>query len=276
MAVATYGGLVEEWSVLRENPLFRRQVLPRGFRFMLRSPIFRAFFLTLLAVIVFEYVLATVGHLMVVMVSGALFWTLVHSFQHFFCWLELRTLTATGNLQEYLASGMTRADVAMGLIYPAKVADQIAVLMLVGYFLYGLLMGGGSTVVMAVLGVVLVLALKGLFEQPFLFLPDVENYLRKRNPLALYFIVLSQFVPLLIWFTIFYGLLFGSLFVMAVAGMAASGDMAFLVAFVGAYVLAKWPREAFWSWQLKRFYGRYESFEDLFDRYFEGEQERAS
>lgn len=267
MAIETASHLVDTWQNLKENPVFRRSTFPTSPKSLLRNPIARALVLTMVALAAFEVFSSFFAHYLVMMLSAVVFWTLVHAIQHYFTWAELASLARTGTLEQYLNTGLRPADVCMGLIQPARISDQFAMIGLLGYFLYQ-----GNTVFAntAILVVLLVLVVMGLFQQPTLFLPDVENYLRRRNPLALYFITFSTFVPSLIWFTIAWAILFWVLpFVAGLIGKPLDPNVAILALFGGTYFLHRYPTRAFLRWRLRRFYQRFSGVEDLLTKYVE-------
>ena len=268
MAQQTPSHLVDTWPNLKENPVFRRSTFPSSPRSFLRNPIARALFLTLLALAAFEVLQDQLGNYLVMMLSAAVFWTLVHAIQHYFTWAELNSLARTGTLDQYLNTGLSPADVCMGLIQPARISDNIAVIGLVSYFLYHT--NGSVPATRLILIYVLVMVVIGLFRQPALFLPDVENYLRRRNPLALYFITFSTFVPTLIWFTIAWILAYWVLPGIATAtGKRIDPNLYVVAVFGGTYFLNQFPNRWFLIWRLRRFYRRYSGVDDLLAKYIE-------
>ncbi|MEO8376377.1 MAG: hypothetical protein ABI579_01800, partial [Candidatus Sumerlaeota bacterium] len=107
-----------------------------------------------------------------------------------------------------------------------------------------------------------------LFRPPTLFIPDAENYLRKRNPVALFLISFSIFVPLVIWFTIFFLLEFTA---STIALMAKVRDLQtiYIGVFIATVYLSRKPNNWFARWRLNRFYKRQSNFDDLFEKYVE-------
>ncbi|MBX3730288.1 MAG: hypothetical protein KF858_14000 [Candidatus Sumerlaeia bacterium] len=265
MAVADVVGIHASWQDLRANPIFRRAMVPRGMRVLLRSPMPRALGLTLIAVWLFETMSRSFLSFWPVIAGALVFWFLIHAMQRVFCWIELSSLTATGTLDDYLNSGMTRADVAIGVIYPAEISERVAVAAVLLWFL----LSTDSTTIRVVLVLFMAIHLMALFRPPFLYLPDAESYLRKRNPLTLAFVALAVVVPLAIWFGLYFGLLFGIAIGSSLLGLALGTDNVFLLSILGTWFLSRWPLRWWQTWRLKRFYSRYGSLDDLFERYIE-------
>lgn len=242
-------------------------MLPRGIRVVWRSPIVRAVLLSIVAMALFQVSNSLINFsLIFYSLSAAILWTMLYAVQHYLCWAELVSMAATGTLADYYNSGLSRSDVAMGVIYPAKISENIAGILIIGYFL--LTMDFSQKIIMVMLVFILVMRIMSLFAQPSLFLPDAENYLRKRNPVALFLISFSIFVPFLIWFTIYFILLYGGMF-LGVLLKLRDFQMISVVALVATMYLSSWPNNKFAQWRLNRFYKRQASFDELFEKYVE-------
>ncbi|MEQ8820730.1 MAG: hypothetical protein RLY93_10830 [Sumerlaeia bacterium] len=265
MATATMVDLNDTWAGLKANPVFRRTLSPRGLKTALRSPIARVLVLTAVGITLFEWITRLFLAWWPVIFFAVAFWFCIKAVQYFFCWFELSSLATTGTLDDYLNSGLSRADVAMGIIFPAFMAEMISTACVILYFA---LTAGDQTTQIFML-VIAALIVFQILRPPSLFLPDVEGYLRKRNPVALFFISIAVLVPLIIWFTIFFALLFGIAFGSAILGLAVQPSHVQIIAFIGAYFLVRYPNGWWMTWRLKRFYSRYRSFDDLFERYIE-------
>ncbi|MEO8377749.1 MAG: hypothetical protein ABI579_08760, partial [Candidatus Sumerlaeota bacterium] len=128
--------LSDTWENLKQNPVFRRSIMPRGIRVIWRSPIVRAVLLSFVGMLMFHivYHVMNLGYIFAA-ISAAIFWTIIYSVQHYLCWVELMTMAASGTLRDYLNSGLTRADVAMGIIFPARISETVASIMILIYFL---------------------------------------------------------------------------------------------------------------------------------------------
>ncbi|MCC6545701.1 hypothetical protein IT570_00925 [Candidatus Sumerlaeota bacterium] len=258
----------DTWEDLKQNPVFRRSMLPRGIRVIWRSPIVRAVLLSLVAMGLFR-VAESILNLSYIFygLSAALLWTLLYAVQHYLCWAELMSMASTGTLADYYNSGLTRTDVAMGIIYPAKVSENIAAILIIGYFI--LTADKTQQIILMLLVAILIMRVIALFSPPLLFLPDAENYLRKRNPVALFLISFSIFVPMLVWFTIYFALFRVAAFV-GVMMKLRDFQVISVGAFIATMYLSGWPTRKFQQWRLDRFYKRQGSFDELFERYVEG------
>lgn len=265
MATATVAGIVDTWEGLRANPVFRRSLLPRGVRSILRSPFPRALVLTAAALAVYELFTRYVMSWWPVIVFAVVFWFLVKAMQRYFCWLELTALARNGTLADYLNSGLSRADVALGVAYPAVIAETVAVTGVLAWFL----VGEDDRIMQTVLIVFVVLNVMSLRSEPFLFHPDMEAYLRRRNPVSLFLIGFAVAVPLVIWFAIALPITFAAAVAIAMLKLPLPPATASVVGIAAAWVLQRWPQQWFATWRLKRFYRRYRSFDDLFQRYIE-------
>ncbi len=265
MATADLAGINETWANLRKNPIFLRSVSPRSVRFFYRSPIPRAIGLTVLALAAYEVITAQFLSWWPVIFLAIFFWFLIQALQRYFCWVDLCGLARTGTLDDYLNSGMSRADVALGVIYPAEIAETMAVCGVMGYFL----LTANDQTIQVILAVFIFLHLRRLWGDPYLFLPDVESYFRRRNALTLFFISFAVWVPLMIWFVILYTLIFLFLFLARFIKFTITSDIFLIVVMFGTFFLSKWPTNKWEYWRLKRFYFRYSSFDDLFDQYIE-------
>lgn len=266
MAEVTVSHILSTWQELFANPVFRRVSMPRGLRFFTRSPFLRAIALSAVAIALLELVERTAMTQYVFFGGAIAFWFLLMAVQRYFCWFELHSLRTSGTLDDYINSGLSRADIAIGIVHPAAMAERLAVMGAIGWFWYT------STWPWSIKWIYpfgLLMNAMWFFAQPALFLPTAEAYLRKRNPLALYFIGFQVIVPVLTWFGIF----FGSLYAIAtLAGLFNAGigaNTLFLLAFGAAWFLDGWLMRHWNTWLLKRFYSRYENFDDLFDRYVE-------
>lgn len=266
MATVLLQGIVSSWEELKANPVFKRSLLPRGFRGIVRSPIVRAVILTAVALVLYENLIRfLLFSIWPVVFFAVLFWFFVKAIQRYFCWLELTSLAASKTLDDYINSGLSRAHVAIGVIYPAVISEVIAVTGVMGYFL----LTTSNRTVQVVLIVFIVLQLRFFFRDPFLLMTDVETYLRKRNPVSLFFISIAVVVPLILWFTILFALIILLSVIVALSGLPAGGDAIFVISIIATYLLVKKPSQWWETWRLKRFYSRYWSFEDLFERYVE-------
>jgi len=259
----------DSWENLRANPVFRRTLMPRGLRGLVRSPIARSVVLTIAALAVYELAIKHTLAWWPVLIYGVLFWFLIEAMQRYFAWLELTALASSGTLDDYLNSGLSRADVALGVIFPAIIAETLAVSGVMGWFVMQL--GAAWKYYAMLLLVAIFLSISRLFRPPSVFLPDLDAYMRKRNPLTLFLLSIAVLVPLIIWFAIYYSLFWLILFASAFlpAGSAPSGQTVVIVAAVATWFIAAFPSRWWAVWRLKRFYKRYRSFDDLFERYIE-------
>lgn len=267
MAQALPVGLIDDWASLRANPVFRRTLAPGAIRAIVRSPIVRAVLLTALMLALYEHMFATLLSPYGALVLVVAFWFLIQAVQHYFCWLELMLLGRSGNLADYLNSGLSTADVAMGVIYPSRIAESLSVMMVFGWWCY-------ITPDMAwrlVFVLFICLRLKSLMEPPFLLLADVEMHLRKRNALSLYVIGFSVIVPLVIFFSIFLALIFGITFLAGVFkfNLAPLGIFLYLGTLFAASWIGEYPNRLWQSWRLRRVLARYESFDHMFEQFLE-------
>lgn len=266
MAYAGPSHLEDTWPSLRANPVFRRGFAPRGLRSMLRSPIVRAVVLTAVALATLEIVHRATMSWMFAIGATVLFWFVIEGVQRWFCWVEVAALTSTGTLHDYANSGLSRADVALGLLYPAEIAGHIAVLMIIGWFGYS----STDDTTRLILVVFAALRLKAIADPPALSLPDAENYLRRRGPVALLFISLGVLGPILVWFALLFGFHFALVLGLGIAGVAAPGWVIQVAPLVLAFIAANLLFAIRFRWRLKRFYARHGSFDAMFDRYLEG------
>ncbi|MCB2155034.1 hypothetical protein KQI84_09115 [bacterium] len=274
MANATVSGLVASWEDLRANPVFKRTLLPRGFRSIIRSPIVRSVVFTAIALSVYESILKLPTGLIPLLGFVILFWTIIMAIQRFFCWFEFSSLAATGTLDDYLNSGLSRADVALGIIYPAVLAEYLAV---GGIIAYWAISNHTDAIMLGFYALIAYLILRRLWDSPFVFLPDVESYLRKRNPLTLYFVGLAVLVPQTIWFTMFFGIFFGTDIAFGLFGVPMPvRKYTVIFAFAITYFLSTWPMRWWQMWRIRRFYSRYHSFDELFDTYIENREIEAA
>lgn len=266
MASADLVGLRDGWAELRENPVFRRTLIPRGVRALVRSPVVRTLALTALALYLFDLARLHLGWSIIwSLASVILFWFLISAVQRWFCWMELRALAETGTLHDYINSGLTRADVAMGIIYPARIAETLSILLILVTSLFE----GGDGVMMAILIFCIFNRVMSLREPPFVFLPDAETYLRHRNPLSLVVISVAVAVPLIAWFVVLFGAIFGLSFLLPALGMKPGPNTVFVAAFLITMVVSG-LFDRFWHrWRLRRFYRRFENFDEMFDRFVE-------
>jgi hypothetical protein len=266
VACLTYSHLADTWPSLRENPVFRRAFAPRGIRTLLRSPIARSVVLTAVALAALELVHRATMSLGIALLATVLFWFVIEGMQRWFCWIEVAALTSTGTLHDYANSGLSRADVVLGLLYPAEIAGHIAVLMILAWFGYT----SDSPTTRLILVVFAALRLKAIADPPALSLPDAENYLRRRGPLALLSISLGVLGPILLWFVVLFATMFALQAVLAPAGIALPPWMAQVVPLALTFVVAQVLFAIWFRWRLKRFYARHGSFDAMFDRYLEG------
>lgn len=272
MASLSPAGIHDFWAELKQNPVFRRSVVPRGARFLVHSPFPRVLLLTAVALAACE---ASTRLLLRMPVAGyftlaVVFWFLIQAMQRYFCWMELSALARTGTLDDYLNTGLKREDVAIGVIYPAVIAEIMAVTLVLVYFMTTT----ENRTIQIVLLVFAIMSVMRLFHQPFLFMPDLESYLRKRNPLSLFFISISVLVPLVIWFAIFFGAFYAFLFIAPLAGFTVTFEMAYIVPLAFTYIVSRYPIRWWEGWRLRRFYQRYSCFDELFEKYIEqGEME---
>lgn len=265
MAFDNTVGIQDSWQNLRANPVFRRSMLPRGVRSVLRSPFPRALFLTAIALAVYEWLSKLSFSIWPTIFFAVAFWFLIKAMQRYFCWMELTGLAKTGTLDDYLNSGLSRADVALGVVYPAVVAELVAVAGVMIWFLFVEV----SRPLQGMLLVFIVLTLMQLKDAPFVFHPDLEAYLRKRNPVALFFIGFAVAVPLVIWFGIAIPATFAVAFANGTFNLGLDPSWVTIGGVVAAWILHRWPVRWYSTWRLKRFYARYRSFDDLFERYIE-------
>jgi hypothetical protein len=271
MAKDNGAGIEETWAGLRENPVFRRTLLPRGMRSILRSPLARAVGLTAVALAAFTAAEEYMQWWPFIFASALIFWFLIQAIQHYFGWLELTALARNGTLGDYLNSGLSRADVAIGVIYPAVIAETLAIIGVTAWFAATMDSASGLPLQLFLIAVI-VLRIMALMRPPFLFHPDVEGYLRKRNLLSLFFISLQVLVPLIIWFAILIPVVFGVAYVNARMGTPLRGGNTTLAALIITMFASGWPTRKFQEWRLKRFYQRQPSFESLFEKYIEQEE----
>jgi len=265
MARDTGVGIEDTWDGIRANPVFRRSMLPRGLRSVVRSPFPRALLLTALALAIFEWATRQSFAIWPTIVFGVVFWFLIKAMQRYFCWMELTGLARTGTLEDYLNSGLTRADVAIGVVYPAVVAETVAIAGVMTWFL----ITEDSRLLQTALAVFLFLTVLSLRHPPFVFHPDLEAYMRKRNPISLFFIGFAVAVPLIIWFAIVIPVTFGLFYANGAFKWGLKGDMVTLAGWLAGWFLHRWPVRWYETWRLKRFYRRYRSFDDLFEKYIE-------
>jgi hypothetical protein len=274
MAINNGVYLEDTWANLRQNPVFRRTMLPRGFRIAWRSPIARAVLLSLVAIGLYQAVMHLLSiHLFFIMMSAVILWTMIHSIQHYLCWGELTTMAATGNLEDYLNSGLSPADVTMGVIYPACISETISSILILAWFLFT--MDTHYHYLQTLLVVVIIMKVMELVRAPMLFLPDVENYLHQRNPVALYFIGFSIFVPILCWFAIVYAASWIYTTGCILTGTRIDAQTPVLFSFLIAFILVRWPVRWFGQWRLNRFYKRHSGLDELIERYLEQKPERG-
>lgn len=266
MAYITPATIADDWPTLRANPVFRRAMMPRGLRWLVRSPLPRALVLTAVALAAYEAVWRFSLSWPLALGAGVVFWFLVHFVQRAFCWMELNTLARTGNLADYLNSGLSRADVAMGVIQPAVIAESVAI---AGLLLWFLISDPENTLVLVILGVILFLQIRRLLEPPTIFLPDAESYMRRPGPLALVSVGVMVLVPLVIWFSIYYAIVFPTAIGLAIANIPVDRGVLMLIGFVGAWFVAGWLIGKWHGWRLRRFYKRVGSFDDLFDTFLD-------
>lgn len=266
MAQVTFSHLEDTWSGLRANPVFQRAMVPRSLRWLMRSPLPRAAALTLVALAAYETIVALTFSLWLALTATILFWFVIMAVQRAFCWMELTALARTGNLGDYLNSGLGRADVALGVIYPAVISETLAVTGILVWFL----ISGTHTKLLAVLLIVIIfMRVRSLFEPPALFLPDVESYMRRRGTLALISVGIATLVPLVIFFSIYYALLFGALYGLIAAGFNPDASLVVIGAFIATMFASRWVVGRWQMGRLRRFYARNASFDDLFDEYMQ-------
>jgi hypothetical protein len=253
------GAVIEEsWTAIRQNPVFRRTLLPRGIAFLTRSPLCRAVGFSAVAILCYEGLLRILPVVWPIFFLAVLFWFLIYAVQRYFCWFELKTLAATGTLGDYLNSGLTRDDVLIGVIFPEVLARRLAALLVILWFLVSTGNDRGEQIFLIVLALLCVVA---LVRSPELFLPDVEDYFRKRNVLALFFVSFSTLVPLLIWFALYWAFFFG----LVLSPLPITGRNASYAAFALTYFTSRFPIGWWQTWRLKRFYRRQRSTGDLLD-----------
>jgi hypothetical protein len=195
-----------------------------------------------------------------------LFWTIFSATHHYFCWLELRTMVATGNFEDYRNSGLSNEDIAMGLIQPAEVSKLLAILFLFAFWIYGNAVNPQRDfgVPMAIFYAVLAfLIIRRMVGDPYLLLPDAASYFRTHSPLALIMIGWSMFIPVAIFCTILMAALYGLIH----AGLR---DATLIIAaYLIAIFLSRFPNRWINKYRVRRFYARYDNFSHLFDEFVE-------
>ncbi len=265
MATGNGVSIEESWSALRENPIFRRNMAPKSMRAILRNPLVRALSFSVVAVLIFNALSGILPSLWLGIGVAVMFWTIVTAIQHYFCWAELMRLSVTGTLDDYLNSGFSAEDIAIGLIYPAILSGFISYILFFSVFFYY----SDSIFMRGFFIFLIIFMVRRIFSSPSLFYPDVEDYLRSRSVLALWFIGLASFVPILIWFSILYPLIFGLIWLVVLTGVKIQPDIVIIVSFFICMFISKYPLGMFHKWRLKRFYRRYSSIEDLLRKFQE-------
>lgn len=250
------------WGELFANPVFRRIFLPTSLRAISRSPLLRALLFTPMVVVVYELVQMFMQNIWLSIGSAVFFWFLIIAVQKYFCWLEFMLLARSGTLSDYRNSGLSTGDLVLGVIYPSEIARVLSIVMVLAWWWWS-----AVGLWAWVLGAFILMEVLGLRKPPTLLVTEVESYLRKRSPLALFFISLSVVVPLIIFFTIFLSLRFGIGFAAAKFAVPLSPITVFLIAFFLTMFLSRVPIGKWELWRLERFYSRYDSLEDLFEQF---------
>lgn len=264
MAQYNEAAIFEQWSELRKNPVFLRRLSLRGAKAIFTNPVVRMSVLTFIGLVLYELLMRNMMTIASVMLSAVMFWWFVNVMHYYFVWLEVTSLRVTGTLHDYLNSGLSRADVAMGLIMPGKITKSVSQILIVAYFMY--VTPNYQYMIKILLGVIIFLEVSNLLRQPVLFLPDVQSYFRVRNPLALVFIGLDVFVPLVIWFGIYY--LSFYLISVILGGVIPDPQFRVIIAFIITYLFAGKIGELIDRQRLKAFQKRFPNgFEQLIDQY---------
>ncbi len=262
MATVTPYSIEDSWEGLRANPVFRRTILPRSVRLLARSPVVRAIVLTLMALAVYEALQRSLLWWGWAITATIAFWFLIEAIQRYFCWMEMTLLARTGTLEDYLNSGLSPADVALGVIYPARIAEQLSILLILVWWL----VGAGDRTMQVVFLILIVMSARRLFAPPMVLLADAESYMRRRNAISLYFISFAVAVPLVIFFVIYFAL--AGLFIVVVNVLAINSPLVnspfvFLALLLLSGQVARFPQGWFEGWRLKRFYSRQRSSDEL-------------
>jgi len=267
MATVVASGIIDDWTSLRANPVFRRTLMPGAMRAIVRSPVVRAVVLTAIMLAVYEHVILGLLNPYGALALVVAFWFLIQAVQHYFCWLELTLLGKSGNLADYLNSGLSTADVAMGVIYPSRIAEGLSVIMIMAWWLYAT----NDTSWRLVFLLLICLRIKSMMEPPFILLADIDMHVRKRGALSLYLIGFSVIVPLLIFFSIFLAIVFGGSHLAGLANfnLAPYGVYFYLGALFAASYIGEYPNRLWQTWRLRRVMARYGSFEEMFDQFME-------
>jgi hypothetical protein len=258
--------LLTRWSDLKQNPIFLRRLSTRGFAAIASNPVARMAIVTLIGLGLYHLLISNMQSYINLLLSVVFFWWFINVMHYYFVWLELHSLSRSGTFENYLNSGMSRGDVVMGLIQPGKISKMISQILIVGYFL--ITIPNSEYLIKILLGLIIYLEIKNLWSDPNLFLPDVRSYFRARNPLALMFIGLDVFVPLIIWFSLFFGMYF-----LGLLTLAAFAQAQFI--YVGAFLITLLIASKIGSWidglRAKSFYRRYPAgLEQLMDEYIGG------
>jgi len=266
MAIVTPYSIEDTWANLRANPVFSRTLMPRSVRLLIKSPVVRAIVLTLAALFLFEFLQRTLLSWAWAIAVTIAFWFLIEALQRYFCWMEMTLLARTGTLADYLNSGLSPADVALGVVYPARIAEQLSILLILVWWM----VGAEDDSMRLVFLFLIILSGRRLFAAPMLLLADAESYMRKRNALSLYFISFAVVVPLVIFFTIYFALV--ALFILLVGLLKVTAPwvnspFVFLGLLLLTGQIAKFPQGWFEGWRLRRFYSRHRSFDELVESY---------
>jgi hypothetical protein len=267
MASVVPGGIADDWTSLRANPVFRRTLAPGAIRAVVRSPVVRAVVLTAIMLAVYEKVILALLNPYGAMALVVAFWFLIQAVQHYFCWLELMLLGRSGNLSDYLNSGLSTADVALGVIYPSRIAEGLSVIMIMAWWMYTT----NDTSWQIAFLLLICLRIKSMMEPPFLLLADIDMHLRKRGALSLYLIGFSVIVPLVIFFAILLSLVFGISYLATLVkfNLASLGVFFYLGSLFAASYIAEYPNRIWQRWRLRRVLARYASFDDMFEQFVE-------
>ncbi len=238
-------------------------MFPRSVRFFLKGSLFRAMFLTAIALGIYEVFSRSTLSIWPILAGAMVFWFTIYAVQRYTGWFELHSLASSGTLDDYLNSGLNKADVFLGVVYPARISELLSLVIIMIWFAIT-----ATTQPIQILFIVFALMIaRQLWSAPFVFLPDAENFLRKRNPLMLMFISMTILAELAIWFTIYFTILFLTGRLVTYFGLQIRPDYVTIIAVVIAFFASR-PVFRWWQmWRLKRFYKRYSGFEDLFDTY---------
>lgn len=266
MAEVTPYSIEDTWAHLRANPVFQRTLMPRSVRLLVKSPVVRGIVLTVMALALFEFLQRTLLSWVWAIGITIAFWFLIEAIQRYFCWMEMTLLARTGTLGDYLNSGLTPADVALGVIYPARIAEQLSILLILTWWL----VGADDNSMRIVFAILIFMSARRLFSAPMVLLADAESYMRKRHALSLYFISFAVVVPLVIFFSIYFALT--AVFLLVVAGLRINTPLlnspfVFLVLILLSSQIARFPQGWFEGWRLRRFYTRYRSFDELIESF---------